>query len=452
MFYSAPLPYSADAAACYAAIADLPWAVWLDSAGLGRYDIICAQPVATLVTYGAQTEISDAAGTRQSTADPFVLLRQQLGESVAAMPGIPFAGGVLGYWGYDLARRMMALPSHAQDEEHLPDMAIAIYDWAIVLDHQEKTAQLVSRQRYAETSSRLPGILARMQRANELPADTFSVQGKITSNFTQDSYAAAFSRVQDYLQAGDCYQINLAQRFSAAASGDALGAYLTLRSLSPAPYSAFLNLPQVQILCASPERFLRVQSGRVETKPIKGTRPRSKDMRQDCNLAEELRNHPKDQAENLMIVDLLRNDLSKSCVPGSVRVPKLFEVESFANVHHLVSTVEGKLAQGRDALHVLRDCFPGGSVTGAPKRRAMQIIDQLEPQYRGIYCGAIGYVGFDGNMDTNIVIRTLDYSNNEIRCWVGGGIVADSDRAAEYQETLDKAAGILELLKQYGGE
>ena len=331
-------------------------------------------------------------------------------------------------------------------------MAIGIYDWALVLDHQRHTASLVSHQRFAETAELLPHILRRLQSNPQLPPDTFRVQGKIISNLTPDSYAAAFAQVQNYLQAGDCYQINLAQRFSVPAFGDALAAYQMLRSLSPAPYSAFLNLPQVQILCASPERFLRVQNGSVETKPIKGTRPRSNDAQQDHRLAEELRNHPKDRAENLMIVDLLRNDLGKSCEPGSVRVPKLFEVESFANVHHLVSTVEGRLAKGRDALHVLRDCFPGGSVTGAPKLRAMQIIEQLEPHRRGIYCGAIGYVGFDGNMDSNIVIRTLVYSDNEIRCWAGGGIVADSEVAAEYQETLDKASAMFKMLRHYGGE
>ena len=451
MLYSASLPYHADAVVCYAAISDLPWAVWLDSAGLGRYDILCAQPVVTLVTRGAETETTDAAGTRHSNDDPFDLIRQQLGEPAAAMPGIPFYGGASGYWGYDLARRMKLLPALAQDTGYLPDMAIGIYDWAIVFDHQQKTAQLVSQQRYAETKVLLPEILERLQRAGKLPVDTFGVHGSITSNFTPDSYATAFAQVQHYLRAGDCYQVNLAQRFSAAASGDALGAYLTLRSLSPAPYSAFLNLPQARVLCVSPERFLRVQSRSVETRPIKGTRPRSSSAQQDNRLAEELCNHPKDRAENLMIVDLLRSDLGKSCAPGSVHVPKLFEVESFANVHHLVSTVEGKLAEGRDALHLLRDCFPGGSVTGAPKQRAMQIIEQLEPCSRGIYCGTIGYIGFDGNMDSNIAIRTLVYSDKEIRCWAGGGIVVDSDMAAEYQETLDKAAGMLQLLRQYGG-
>lgn len=439
-FYSVDLPYRTDAAHYYAALADLPWAVWLDSGGMARFDILTAAPQRTLVLNDGVTQ-----------NDPFAMLRSELGEQVAPIENVPFAGGALGYWGYDLAQKMYALPGIARDAEHLPEMAIGIYDWALVLDHQQHTARLVSQQRFAETTGLLPQILLRLLSNAILPADTFRVHGKIISNFTPDSYASAYAAVQNYLQAGDCYQINLAQRFSAAASGDALGAYLTLRSLSPAPYSAFLNLPQAQILCASPERFLRVQNGKVETRPIKGTRPRSSDMQQDNRLAAELRNHPKDRAENLMIVDLLRNDLGKSCVPGSVRVPKLFEVESFANVHHLVSTVEGKLAEGRDAFDVLRDCFPGGSVTGAPKLRAMQIIEQLEPHRRGIYCGAIGYIGFDGNMDSNIVIRTMVYSDNQIRCWAGGGIVADSDVAAEYQETLDKASAMLTLLHQYGG-
>ena len=439
-FYSVELPYQTDAAHYYAALADLPWVVWLDSGGMERYDILTAAPQRTLMP-----------NEEPARNDPFALLREELGEQVAPMTDVPFAGGALGYWGYDLARRMITLPSIAQDAEQMPAVAVGIYDWALVLDHRQHTARLVSHQRFPETAELLPQILHRLQSNPSLPQNDFRVHGKITSNFTPDRYANAFTAVQNYLQAGDCYQINLAQRFSAAATGDAFGAYLTLRSLSPAPYSAFLNLPQAQILCASPERFLRVHNGSVETKPIKGTRPRGGDARQDRQLADELRNHPKDRAENLMIVDLLRNDLGKSCVPGSVHVPKMFEVESYANVHHLVSTVEGKLAEGRDALHVLRDCFPGGSVTGAPKLRAMQIIEQLEPNRRGIYCGAIGYVGFDGNMDSNIVIRTLVHSGREVRCWAGGGIVADSEVAAEYQETLDKAAAMLNLLHQYGG-
>ncbi len=467
MTYSAPIPYIADAAAYYAAIADLPWAVWLDSGGRGRYDILCAQPVATLVTHGTKTMITNAAGMRFSDADPFDLLRQQLDAPLAAMPDIPFAGGVLGYWGYDLARRFMVLPALAEDAEQMPDMAVGIYDWAIVLNHQQKTAQLVSQQRDLSTAQALPDILARIQvtpspfakggyklscgdEVNE--AGMFKVHGRIQSNFTRAAYQSAFDTVQDYLRAGDCYQVNLAQRYAARASGDALPAYLELRRLSPAPYSAFLNLPQAQILCASPECFLQVRAGRVETRPIKGTRPRLADAQQDQQMTRELQYSAKDRAENLMIVDLLRNDLGKSCVPGSVQAPKLFEVESFAQVHHLVSTVTGQLAPGQDALALLRNCFPGGSVTGAPKQRAMEIIEQLEPQRRGVYCGSVGYIGFDGNMECNIAIRTLVYSNDEIRFWAGGGVVADSEVEAEYQETLDKAGAMVELLRRFGGE
>jgi len=439
-FYCTDLPYQSDASCYYAALVGLPWAVWLDSGGLARYDIIVAAPQRTIVMDGKA--VCDA---------PFALLRAELGARLAAVKDVPFAGGVLGYWSYDLARHMVALPNVSQDAERLPDMAVGVYDWALVLDHQQRTAQLVSHQRFAETAELLPQILRRLQSAQAPICDDFRVSGAVVSDFTQKSYAAAFAAVQNYLQSGDCYQINLAQRFSAHADGNAFAAYLKLRQISPAPYSAFLDLPQAQILCTSPERFISVRNGMVETKPIKGTRPRSTDAVRDRELANELRHHPKDRAENLMIVDLLRSDLGKSCIPGSVRVPKMFEVERYANVHHLVSTVEGKLAQGKDALDVLRDCFPGGSVTGAPKLRAMQIIEQLEPQRRGVYCGAIGYVGFDGNMDSNIAIRTLVYSENTIRCWAGGGIVADSQCGAEYQETMDKASAMLELLQGYGG-
>ena len=439
-FYCVSIPYQTDATGYYAVLADLPWAVWLDSGGMARYDILTAAPYQTM-----------ALQSNDVRTDPFEWLRAELGNPASSIANIPFAGGALGYWSYDLSRCLVSLPNSSFDTECLPDMAVGLYDWALVVDHHLCRASLVSHQRYVETIALLPKILLRLQSKQTLLADTFRVQGNVTSNFTVERYAQAFEQVQQYLQAGDCYQINLAQRFSAQAEGDAFAAYLKLRELSPAPYSAFLNLPYAQILCASPERFLRVENCIVETKPIKGTRPRGCDAQQDKQFADELRRHPKDRAENLMIVDLLRSDLGKSCVTGSVRTPKLFEIESFANVHHLVSTVTGQLAAGRDALDVLRDCFPGGSITGAPKQRAMQIIEQLEPHRRGVYCGALGYVGFDGNMDTNIAIRTMVYSNREIHCWAGGGIVADSICANEYQETFDKASIMLKVLNQYGG-
>ncbi len=469
MITSTPLPYSADAVTYFAAINDLPWAIWLDSGGRDRYDILCAQPVATLLTHGASTAISDALGSRISNDDPFDLLRQMRDSKINAAPDcghmddIPFTGGALGYWGYDLARRYVALPSKAQDapaqdDSHLPDMAIGIYDWAIVLDHHQHTAQLVSQHRHPDTAQRLPQIIERLrnnktttQKNNKTtPQAAFNVQGRIDSNFNRVTYETAFNVAQQYLRDGDCYQVNLAQRYVATATGDALEAYLALRQLSPSPYSAFMNLPQLQILCASPECFLKVHNGLVETKPIKGTRPRAVNPLQDERMANELQQSEKDRAENLMIVDLLRNDLGKSCVPGSVQVPKLFEIESFAQVHHLVSTVTGKLAPNQDAISLLKNCFPGGSITGAPKQRAMQIIEQIEPNRRGIYCGTIGYIGYDGNMQTNIVIRTLIYAQGKIRYWAGGGIVADSKVGAEYQETLDKTSAMLKLLQRFG--
>lgn len=451
MLYRSTLPYTNEVSTFYAAIAHLPWAVWLDSGGRGRYDILSAQPVTTLVTQGAETQISNEDGVSTSSADPFVLLREQMGVPSEHVPDIKFAGGALGYWGYDLVRRQTHLPDLTLNAEGLPEMAIGIYDWALQVDHQQKTAQLLSYNRYPQTRKLIEQIKVRLMNNEVVQQSSFQVHGDITSNFSRTSYEAAFKAVQAYLRSGDCYQINLAQRFSAQASGDAFTAYCKLRQLSPAPYGAFLNFPELQILCASPERFLRVHQGHVETMPIKGTRPRVADALQNELLLQDLRSNPKDRAENLMIVDLLRNDLSKNCAPGSVRVPKLFEVESYATVHHLVSTVTGELAAGHDALALLRDCFPGGSVTGAPKQRAMEIIEQLEPQRRGIYCGSIGYAGFDGNMDCNIAIRTLVYADGEIRCWAGGGIVADSEAGAEYQETLDKAAAMLELLRYYGG-
>ena len=433
-FYRVELPYQSDAERYYRALADLPWAVWLDSGGMARHDILTAAPHHTLVLD------EDAA-----CGDPFGLLRGELGERVMPVANIPFAGGALGYWSYDLARRMMALPNIAQDEEQLPDMAVGIYDWALVLDHQQRSASLVSHRRFAETARLLPDILSRLHNPKPQTKTDFRVSGKVRSNFTRESYANAYSAVHDYLQAGDCYQINLAQQFSARAEGDAFEAYLRLRSLSPAPYAAFLNLPQTRILCSSPERFISVRDGKVETRPIKGTRARSSDAQEDRQLADDLRNDPKDRAENLMIVDLLRSDLGKSCEPGSVHVPELFQV-SYSNVHHLVSTVKVNWRRTH-ALDVPRGCFPGGSSSARPVARDADH-RQLE-RTGGIYCGATGYAGFDGNMDSNIAIRTLVYSGNEVRCWAEE-YRCRFRREGRVSETLDKASAMLELLRHYG--
>ena len=451
-FLRTELPYRADSATLFEAIADLPWAVFLDSGRhhltQSRYDVIAAEPHTTLVTRGKMTEIRTDV-VELSREDPLTLLRQHLDCDPGAACDLPFPGGAIGYFSYDLARRFGRLPVLAADGDKMPEMAVGIYDWAVIVDHLERRSWLVGQGRDPETDWKWNRLVARFGAAAvERARVPFRITAPLASNLSYEAYAAAFRRVHDYIHAGDCYQINLAQRFAAPAAGDPWLAYQALRIINPAPYSAFLNTPHGTVMSASPERFLKLSRGHVEAKPIKGTRPRAGHPRLDAELAEALRSSAKDRAENVMIVDLLRNDLSKNCELGSVKVPKLFEVESFATVHHLVSTVTGRLRQGRDALDLLRGCFPGGSITGAPKLRAMQIIEELEPHRRGVYCGAIGYLGYDGNMDTNIAIRTLVYSGGAIRFSVGGGIIADSRLDDEYQETFDKAAAMLRLLQQ----
>ena len=360
----AELPYREDTVALFETIADEPWAVFLDSGrhlpGHSRFDILAADPAATLVTRGNMTEIRGRTGTALSPDDPFALVRRHLGTPIAPHPTIPFCGGAIGYFAYDLGRRLERLPVIAEDVERIPEMAVGIYDWACVVDHHERRTWLVGAGREPETQRRWGDLIrAFSEPARERYRTPFRVTSSIASNLTPDGYARAFRRIQQYIANGDCYQVNLAQRFAAAATGDPWLAYQALRILNPAPFAAYLNLRFVQVLSASPERFLRVRDGLVETKPIKGTRPRAGHPRLDAALAEVLKESDKDRAENVMIVDLLRNDLSKTCELGSVKVPKLFDVESFATVHHLVSTVTGELRPEFHAVDLLRGCFPG---------------------------------------------------------------------------------------------
>jgi len=450
------IPYRPDSAELFEAIADQPWAVFLDSgrprSTAGGLDILAARPCATLVTRGGMSEIRRGEQVSVSPADPFSLLRELLDADGGATE-LPFAGGAIGYFGYDLARRLEKLSTHGGDDAAMPELAVGIYDWAVLVDHARRQSWLVSAGRDAASARSWERLHALFSNPPPPAArQPFRVHGRILGSFSAEGYRRAFQRIQRYIRAGDCYQVNLAQRFEAAASGDAWLAYQILRQLNPAPFSAYLHHPAARVLSSSPERFLAVRQGRVESKPIKGTRPRAADPRSDAELARALQASIKDRAENLMIVDLLRNDLGKVCRPGTVAVPRLFEVESYTSVHHLVSTVTGELADGHDAVGVLRAAFPGGSITGAPKLRAMQIIDELEPHRRGVYCGAIGWLGFNGDMDTNIAIRTLVRDDSRIRCWAGGGIVADSAAEDEYRECFDKAKPMLRLLRECGGE
>lgn len=463
------LTYHHDSARLFARIAHKPWSMFLDSgqaldaltgkAGsqYGRYDILVADPFITLTSNASHTEVRSNEHTYVLDEDPFALIKRMLKPFVAVNSDLPFTGGALGYFGYDLARRLENLAEIAAGSDAIPAMQIGIYDWAVVVDHRNKTACLVSHGFDAETREGWSALCALFDAPfNEHETNTpgFTVASPIQSNMDKAAYARAFNAIKRYIYEGDCYQVNLAQRFSAKVVGSGWLAYQKLREISPAPFMAYMNLGRMQVLSGSPERFLQVVDGHVETQPIKGTRPRAADAVLDAQYAMELQSSIKDKAENLMIVDLLRNDIGKNCETGSVKADKLFQLQSFANVHHLVSIVTGKLQAAKTAIDLLRGCFPGGSITGAPKLRAMEIIEELEPHRRGVYCGAIGYIGFDGNMDTNIAIRTAVYlaendSQGEISFYAGGGIVADSDLEKEYTETLDKAASILKVMRYF---
>lgn len=431
------LPWRADAAEFwFARLSHLPFAMLLHSGHAdhpySRFDILVADPVKTLTT--------DDLSPRD---DPLKQLQQEinaLGLSATPNPDLPFQGGALGLFGYDLGRRFETLPDLAKDDIPLPDMAVGLYDWAMIVDHRRQVVSLLS---HTDVNARLAWLEALEP---ETPGD-FKLTSGWHANMTEKEYAEKFARVQAYLQSGDCYQVNLAQRFQATYQGDEWQAFSRLNASNRAPFSAFVRLPRGAILSLSPERFIHLANGIIQTRPIKGTLPRLADPDADRQQAEKLAASPKDRAENLMIVDLMRNDIGRVAVPGSVRVPELFVVEPFPAVHHLVSTVTAQLPASRTACDLLRAAFPGGSITGAPKVRAMEIIDELEPHRRNAWCGSIGYVSLCGTMDTSITIRTLTACDGNLYCSAGGGIVADSQVDAEYQETFDKVNRILQQLE-----
>ena len=439
----------------FAPLAHSPWTMLLESASSShpdsRFHILSAEPRATLQTHGPQTRIDHAGQTSFSFEEPLTLLaqwqRDLFGPKCDYDGDLPFVGGALGLFGYDLGRRFEHLPSQALADIKMADMAVGLYDWAWVLDVHQQMAYLVVRgdesawqQRYAWWQTQTASAPAAQGQ------EPLHLQAPWQSNMDADGYRARFARVQAYLAAGDCYQINLTQRFTAPYSGDEWSAYCTLSRHNQAPFSAFIRLPHTAVLSLSPERFLALSDHHVSTKPIKGTRPRALDPELDAAAAQELQRAPKDRAENLMIVDLLRNDIGRVCVPGTVRVPELFAIESFPAVHHLVSTIEGELLPELGATDLLRACFPGGSITGAPKIRAMEIIEELEPHRRNAYCGSIGYISQHGRMDTSITIRTLIAEGGQLYVWAGGGLVADSQVEDEYAETFHKLGKILPVL------
>ena len=447
------LPYI-DSAAVFSEFADQPWSVFLDSgapdANSNGFDILAIRPASYLLTEGDITHVCKNGEVSKSSDDPLALLKRLLPNKIEHSLPIPYISGALGYFAYDLARRFEFLDKVALDDENLPEMAIGIYSVIVVVSHADKLTYLI---RYGEDKVDVKlwefwlKTLQRTHQKVNVKKDRSLKVSTILENMRETEYSINFDKVQHYIKEGDCYQVNLAKRFSGKAIGDAWQTYLQLRELSPAPYAAYLNYPFATILSNSPESFISCRNGKVVTSPIKGTRARYHENKQrDHAIAQELQQSEKDRAENLMIVDLMRNDLGKCCKPGSIKVPSLFAVHSFANVHHLISTIEGELNEQTHSIDLLRHCFPGGSITGAPKLRAMQIIEELEPHQRGLYCGSIGYIGFDGNIETNIAIRTITIKDGYARYSAGGGLIADSNKEEEYQEIIDKAKMMTQVL------
>jgi para-aminobenzoate synthetase component 1 len=472
-----------DPARCCEQLEGLPYRLFLDSAStatrLGRYSFLTADPIDVIQSKGSNAALDRV---RERLA-PFHA------EPVAGLP--PFQGGAAGYIAYDWGLTLERLPAPRYDDLALPDVVLGIYDWVLAWDHVASRAWLISTgipetsstARTARAADRARAIRERLhvgpvlvdhvgpvlsdrpQRVRNdvgpvlvdrpLPIpSSYPVEGgwwdpgfQLRSSFTRSGYLDAVRRVRDYIFAGDIFQANLSQRFEAPLHESPWAFYSRLRSRNPAPFAAFLETPDASVISASPERFLHVdRHGFVETRPIKGTRPRGVGPEHDAALGQALAESAKDRAENLMIVDLMRNDLSRVCAPRTVRVSELFSLERYATVHHLVSTVVGQLEPGHDALHVLRAAFPGGSITGAPKLRAMEIIAELEPSQRGVYCGSIGYWSVTGDLDTSIAIRTAIARNGRVYFSAGGGIVADSDPEQEYRETIDKARALIDAL------
>ena len=469
------LPYL-DAASLFELVADEPWAIFLDSgckplsrAESSRYDVLAISPRATLVYDGESTTYNDSASERTLLGDPLGILQSAIPQCEQP-PRDTYLPGAYGYLSYDLARSYENLPVLAVDDEQLPPMAMGIYHVVLVVDHKRRKSRVIRmgssefakdiEQRWldlvlvyqeklvAEEMSQIDSFADGTSSANGSVCDSTLEAGIISESFNWSKYQQAFDRVRKYTEAGDCYQVNLTKQFAAEVSGDSWSAYKCLRQASPAPYGCFMNLPFAQVLSNSPESFIKCQGRDVVTSPIKGTRPRNHDNPiEDKAIARSLFESVKDRSENLMIVDLMRNDLSKTCELGSVKVPKLFELHSFSNVHHLVSRITGTLRAELHSIDLLRSCFPGGSITGAPKIRSMEIIEELEPHRRGLYCGSIGYIGANGDLETNIAIRTIVIKDGIARFSAGGGLVIDSLVEDEYQELNHKVSMLMSAVK-----
>jgi anthranilate synthase component 1 len=424
---------------------------------VARYSFMGASPTESYLLYQDRLEVERDGRRKVVEGEPLAALREQLGRLQTEQGRLPFAGGFVGYFGYDLVRLLERLPESPPDRLGLPVAQLARFDAVLVFDHARQRVIAVANEIDGEVSrgqaeSRLEELADLLTRdvggsAVDLPDRQTKKGVDATPSLGGEEFRDAVRRVKEYISAGDVFQVVLARRWRLGSALEPLALYRALRLVNPSPYMVLLEQPEVSLVGSSPEMLVRKTGRRVETRPIAGTRHRSLDPQEDRRLAEDLLSDAKERAEHVMLVDLGRNDLGRVAAPGSVRVASFMEVERYSHVMHIVSEVEGELATGRDALDALLACFPAGTVSGAPKIRAMQIIDELEPEARGPYAGAVGYLSYSGDLDTCITIRTLVVRRGEISVTAGAGIVADSVPAAEERETENKAAALLDTVE-----
>ncbi len=431
----------------------------------GRYSFLGSNPSLVFRAKGSRLEVLRGEGSEvlSDAQDPLAALAQLLGRYRAVrVPDLPrFTGGMVGYLSYDVVRHLERLPALGKDDLELPDALFLLTDTLLIFDNvthritvvsnatvQDDTPSGVERA-YREAQRKIDAIIAALRRPIGAPMGRAARAGSLhlESNFTREGFCQAVARAKEYVHAGDVIQTVLSQRLAVRTDADPFDVYRALRIVNPSPYMYYLRLGDLKVVGSSPEILVRLEGERIDLRPIAGTRPRGATEEEDRRLAEELQADPKERAEHIMLVDLGRNDVGKIAQVGSVAVADLMTVERYSHVMHLVSHVRGTLEPGRDAFDVLRACFPAGTVTGAPKVRAMEIIEELEPVRRGPYAGAVGYVSFSGNLDTCITIRTILFARGVAMVQAGAGIVADSDPEREYQETMNKARGMLRAIE-----
>jgi len=436
---------------------EYPYSFFLDSGrdsdNLGRYSFIGFDPFLVFTSKNDAITIQTKTEEKVYKGDPFEELQDLLKKyKMDYSSEFPFIGGAVGYLGYDLCHHIEDLPRRAQDDVKIPDCHMGFYDGIIIIDHQLNKTHIAALGIEEKPETIINQIKQTIESNVKVPMrQDFKINENLEfkGNFTKQEYMNALDAIHDYIRAGDIYQTNLTQRFECELQLTPLELYGELRKINPAPFACYLDFGEGQIVCSSPERFIQIKGGNIETRPIKGTMPRGKTPEEDEANRNTLINSDKDKAELLMIVDLERNDIGKISKSGSVKVPELYKLEQYETVFHLVATVIGQLRDDVDAVDAIRATFPGGSITGAPKIRAMEIIDELEPTQRNIYTGSIGYIGFNGDLDLNIVIRTILCKNKKAYFQVGGGIVWDSQNESEYEETFDKGRALVEALKRY---